>query len=88
MLFAPVFCAFASIVTAACCPRLRQKVALAASDLMALSWVGVKPMASDPQRTPAFEPKMVRLRVCAPAFLSGLARVVLLTALAMRLLTT
>ena len=38
--------------------------------------LGVKPKTSEPQSTPAFEPVRVRLRVCAPAFRSCLARFV------------
>ena len=88
MFFAPAAWAWTIIVVAAVCPRLGRKVALAASTLMALSCVGVKPRTSEPQNTAAFEPVRVRLRVCAPAFRSCLARFVRLAALAKRPLTT
>ena len=47
------------------CPRLGWKVAFAASDLMALSCVEVKPRTSEHHKIPALEPQVVRLRVCA-----------------------
>ena len=76
------------MVVASFYPRLSRQVAQAASTLMALSCVGVKPKTSEPHSTPAFEPARVRLRVCAPAFRSCLARFVLLAALPKRLLPT
>ena len=63
-------------------------MALAASTLMDLSCVGVKPKTSEPQSTPAFDPVRVRLRVFAPAFRSCLTRLERLAAFATPPLTT